>query len=91
MPTSIHTQEMSRISPVDALWALIQGQSKSVQKTIKHRLDVLYPAESPESAFAKTTSPDLKVRIEKGREEIRRNECVTVRSKEELDDFLSAL
>ena len=36
-------------------------------------------------------TPELLVGIEKGREQIRRGECVTVSSEEELDKFLAEL
>ena len=93
MATSIDIQDTQLVSPVDALWTLIQGQSKAVQKALMHRLEALYPSKSAKSKIIKTDeiSPQQLESLEKAREEIRRGECITVHSKEELDNFLAAL
>lgn len=52
------TVASNTVSPVDALWTLIQGQSKSVQKIIKSRLDARFPsdvAETPQQKYVRTT------------------------------------
>ena len=91
MATSVQIQDIPTVAPVDALWTLIQGQSKSVQKALKERLEALFPAKTKRKTFSNELTPELLARIEKAREEIRRGECVTVHSVEENRRFLETL
>lgn len=70
------------------LWNYIQGMSLS-DRNKQWLADRLM--ESKSTAKSGSESLDLEARIKRGRDEIRRGECVTCKTKDELHSFLDAL
>lgn len=53
MAVAIRIPDVQTVSPIDALWTIIQGQSKSVQKALLARLEQLYPSKVKETSQQK--------------------------------------
>jgi len=67
--------QTAQMDPTEALWTLIQSQSKSVRKTLTKRL----------------VEWDLQTRLDAARKDIREGKGITVNSKEELKTYLDSL
>lgn len=70
---------VSQVNTVDAIWALIQCQTKSVQKALTKRFVALDREQL------------LQARLDSAREEIEKGNCVTCNTQDELDSFLASL
>lgn len=75
---------------VDAIWTLIQCQSKSVQRALTKRF-VALEAEQQAQRKVDTISLELQTRLDASRKDIKEGRGVVCRSKNELQSFLAAL
>lgn len=75
---------------VEAIWALVQCQSKSVQRALAKRFAAL-GTKQPVQSKADTINPELQARLDASRKDIEEGRGVVCRSKNELQSFLAAL
>lgn len=78
------------VNAVDAIWSLVQCQTKSVQRALAKRFIAL-EAERKEFRKANTISPDLQSRLDASRKDIQEGKGTICRNKAELQSFLAAL
>lgn len=70
---------IQQVNTVDAIWTLIQCQTKSVQKALTKRFVALDKEQT------------VQARLDSAREEIAKGNCVTCNTREELDNYLASL
>ena len=68
-----------QVSAVDAIWSLVQCQTKSVQKALIKRFVALDKEQA------------LQARLDAARQEIANGNCTTCNTQDELDNFLKSL
>ena len=91
MATAIQSPTMP-LNAADAIWALIQTQTKSVQKNLANRFAALKEEEHRRKKNAEhKATPKLLAEIEQARQEIREGKCTVCRTQEELDAFFDSL
>lgn len=69
----------SQVNKVDAIWALIQCQTKSVQNALIKRFVAL------------DREQNLRAKLDSARQEIAKGNCTTCNTQEELNQFLATL
>lgn len=69
----------SQVNMVDAIWSLVQCQTKSVQKALTKRFVAL------------DREQQLQVKLDNARQEIAAGNCTTCNTQDELNQFLAAL
>lgn len=88
METAISQQQ---ISMADILWTLFQSQTKSVRKILTQRIIALDKEEREKRKRKTKSSPELHVRLDAIRQEMKDGNCVVCNTQEELDSFFDAL
>lgn len=78
------------ISPMEALWALFQAQSKTVRREFTKRVLSLAKQEE-EERLAKERNASLMRQLNSIRKEMKDGNCTTCNTKEELDAFFDSL
>lgn len=68
-----------QMNTVEAIWSLIQCQTKSVQKALTKRFVALDKEQA------------LQAKLNATRQEIAAGNCITCKTQEELDNFLASL
>lgn len=88
MATSI-IQETQSIEPIDALWALIQSQSKSVRRALAKRLNASIAAEK--EAKVKMTEAEFYAKLDRSIESAKQGHTIAMMDGETTDQFIDRL
>lgn len=81
--------QSATVNAVDAIWALVQCQTKSVQRALTKRFVALDSELRAQKANA--ISSELQVRLDASREDIKAGRGTRCNTKEELHSFLASL
>ena len=81
----------STANTVDAIWTLIQCQTKSVQRALTKRFVALDAAQRAQRSTVNTITPELQTRLDAARKDIQEGHGTVCKTQEELHAFLSSL
>jgi len=82
--------KQATINTIDAIWALVQCQPKTVQRALIKRF-VILDAEQRAMRRANIITPEMQTRLEASRKDINEGRGKECRTKAELISFLAAL
>lgn len=91
MPTQEIPMQSSTANTVDAIWTLIQCQTKSVQRALTKRFVALDAEQRAQRSKANTITPELQTRLDAARKDIQEGHGTVCKTQEELHAFLSSL
>ncbi|MDO4823225.1 MAG: hypothetical protein Q4A08_03530 [Bacteroidales bacterium] len=89
MAVAINTHEQQSISSLDALWVLIQGQKKSVQRALAKRLNAFIKAE--EKAKVKMTEKEFYAKLDESIASAKAGNTIAMKDGETTDQFIDRL
>lgn len=87
----METTTTPKISTLDAIWALYQAQSKRVKRILRKRI-LEEEREEEEKAFQKyVSSATFLTHVRKVRQEYQDGEGVTLKTPDEIENYLDSL
>lgn len=89
MAVAIDIHDTSAISPLDALWTLIQGQKKSVQKALAQRLNTILEAENEPKV--KMTKEEFYAKLDRSIASANAGNTIAMRDDETGEEFINRL
>lgn len=87
----ISVRKSSTAGTVDAIWTLIQCQTKSVQRALMRRFVALDAEQRAQHVAARSITPELQARLDAARKDIKEGRGTECKTQEELHAFFSAL
>ena len=89
MATSLNISEKQKITSLDALWALIMGQKKSVRRALAERLNAYIEAENEPKV--KMTEEEFYAKLDKSIESAKNEPVYTMGDNETGEEFINRL
>lgn len=89
MAETVNTSGFQAVSPVDALWTIIQGQTKSVRRALAKRLNESIEAEK--APKVKMTEEEFYAKIDRSLESAKNGNVIRMRDNETPSQFLDRM
>lgn len=87
MAEALNVNNTTTVSPVDALWSLIQYQNKTIRRILAKRLDESLKADKAQTSIDSTTARN----IAKARREYSKGETISCSTPEEMQRYFDSL
>ena len=89
MAVAVNADNIQTVSPIDALWSLIQHQSKTIRRTLAKRLNASIEAE--DKPKTKMTEAEYYAKLDKSIEASKSGKAIVMGTEETGEEFINRM